>query len=180
MNKFPIEHDLLFFASAKWQETNKALRSFLHNYAQEDRVFFLEPPCFATCSELSEYMQLTDIQPSICSVVPVLPRVSQQRERIAMLQRILDRFLREQRVQDYLTWYTHPFGLSFSGHLEPFVTLYDCLNEARLLSALSDEALQLSAELIECADLVLLKRQGNMLYSDIYPFTSFISRKATK
>jgi UDP-galactopyranose mutase len=82
-------------------------------------------------------------------------------ERVADHTRILlDQLIAEQGIEQHLLWYYTPMALSFSTHLSPIATIYDCMDE---LSAFKDAPVALrqnEAKLFSRADLVFTGGQS--------------------
>ena len=92
---------------------------------------------------------------------------------------LLNNMLLEHRDSDYLLWYYTPMALSFSTHLQPRLTVFDCMDELSAFKGAPQEMKDREAELLRRADLVFTG--GQSLYEaklgrhdDLHVFPSSI------
>jgi len=93
-------------------------------------------------------------------VVPRLPHGTHEREAERMQASLVDELLTAQGISDMIAWYYTPMALGFTDHLEPCVTVYDCMDE---LSAFLDAPKLLrerEEQLLARADLVFTGGQS--------------------
>lgn len=95
---------------------------------------------------------------------------------------IMDRFLKDQHIQDYLCWYYTPMALEYTAHLTPKVTVYDLMDELSAFRFALPQLLELEEELFKKADVVFTG--GHTLYQakkdrhhNIHPFPSSIDKE---
>jgi UDP-galactopyranose mutase len=155
--------------------------------ARERRVFFVEEPIFgATVPKL----EISGRGCGVVVVVPYLPGGLNDDEVAAMEQSLLldDLFL-EYNISDYILWYYTPMALAFTWHLEPLLTVYDCMDELSAFKNAPRNLKRREAELLALADLVFtggysLYEAKCHLHPNIHPFPSSIDpahfRKARK
>lgn len=140
------------------------------------QVLFLEEPRFEerTSPELHSEVQ----QDGVEVLTPLLPRGADPVE----TQRGLLRELFEQReIRRCLTWYYAPMALAFSDHLQPELTVYDCMDELSMFAGAPPELLSFEQELFERADLVFvggrsLHEVKREQHGDTHLFPSSIDR----
>jgi UDP-galactopyranose mutase len=96
-----------------------------------------------------------------------------------ILKLLLNNLLIEQEISDYLLWYYTPMALSFSTHLKPRLTVFDCMDELSLFKGAPQEMKDREAELLRRADIVFTG--GQSLYEakvgrhdDLHVFPSSI------
>jgi len=92
---------------------------------------------------------------------------------------LLNNMLVENRITDYLLWYYTPMALSFSTHLQPRLTVFDCMDELSLFKGAPQDMKDREAELLRRADVVFTG--GQSLYEaklgrhdDLHVFPSSI------
>jgi len=92
---------------------------------------------------------------------------------------LLNNMLLENQIQNYVLWYYTPMALSFSTHLKPRVTVFDCMDELSAFKGAPQEMKDREAELLRRADLVFTG--GQSLYeakvgrhNDLHAFPSSI------
>jgi hypothetical protein len=64
---------------------------------------------------------------NIC--VPQIPEGLSRASQETIQKLLLNNLLVENRISDYLLWYYTPMALSFSTHLQPRLTVFDCMDE---------------------------------------------------
>jgi glycosyltransferase involved in cell wall biosynthesis len=114
-------------------------------------------------------------------LTPVLPNDLREDE-VASLQRdLLDRYIAENAIDSFIAWYYTPMALSFSDHLLPEVTIYDCMDELSAFFAAPQGLIEQEQRLFERADAVFaggasLYRAKKGQHSNVHLFPSSIDR----
>lgn len=114
-------------------------------------------------------------------VVPHLaPGTPEQRAEILQRQ-LLDNLLKGIDLDDCAFWYYTPMALSFSGHLQPALTVYDCMDELAAFKFAPPRLVQLECELFDRADVVFtggrsLYRAKKDRHPNVHAFPSSIDR----
>jgi UDP-galactopyranose mutase len=100
----------------------------------------------------------------------------------ALLQALLARLFAEHRVRDHVLWYYTPMPVSWTRHLRPLATVYDCMDELSAFRGAPPELREREEELFRRADLVFTG--GQSLYEakrgkhpHVYAFPSGIDRE---
>jgi UDP-galactopyranose mutase len=95
---------------------------------------------------------------------------------------MLDCLMLEQNMQRHVSWYYTPMALKFTDHLQPVVTVYDCMDELSAFKGASPLLRIMEQNLFHCADLVFTG--GQSLYEAkrthhprVYAFPSSIDVK---
>jgi UDP-galactopyranose mutase len=114
---------------------------------------------------------------NIC--VPQIPENLSRSSQETIQKLLLNNLLTEQRIADYLLWYYTPMALSFSNHMQPRLTVFDCMDELSAFKNAPQEMKDREAELLQRADLVFTG--GQSLYEaklgrhdDLHVFPSSI------
>ena len=115
-------------------------------------------------------------------LTPMLPKGMGEDEAIHAERRLLDEYLAENSISDFVAWYYTPMALRFSGHLEPLLTVYDCMDELSAFDGAPMELLNEEQKLFARADVVFAG--GESLYSvkrlqhrNVHLFPSSIDRE---
>jgi UDP-galactopyranose mutase len=140
-------------------------------------VFFVEEPVQADCTPHCEIHTCAESRVKI--VVPHIPTGLGTASQETILKLLLNNLLTEHDISDYLLWYYTPMALSFSRHLEPRITVFDCMDELAAFKGAPQEMKDREDELLRCADIVFTG--GQSLYevkvgrcSNLYCFPSSI------
>jgi UDP-galactopyranose mutase len=84
----------------------------------------------------------------------VLPRGLTAAATVQHQRDLLDAFLVEKGITNFLAWYYTPMAREFSRHLQPTLVVYDCMDELSAFAAAPPTMLQNEQELFEAATLV--------------------------
>ena len=149
--------------------------------ASDHRVFYVEEPCF-DARDGSHYHIYKDPSANVYVVIPHLQAGLEPGDIIAGQKAVIDSLLTFQSIGSYITWYYSPMSYSFSHHLDPVYSIYDCMDELSLFLFAPPELKQNESELLKAADLVFtgghsLYQAKRQLHKNIYPFPSSIDKK---
>lgn len=172
-----MPEDLVCLSHLRWGFVYQRPQHLLSRFARRQRIFFIEEPI--PTSE-APYLQVT-ICPSsgvhVC--VPRIPEGLSSASQATILKLLLNNLIIEHRITDYLLWYYTPMALSFTAHLQPRLTVFDCMDELSAFKGAPQEMKDREAELLKRADLVLTG--GQSLYEaklgrhrDLHVFPSSI------
>lgn len=172
--------DLVCFSHLRWDFVFQRPQHLLSRFAAQIRVFVIEEPIYDS-PESSGFMHLSSRGNNLTIAVPHLPGGRSAQEIDAMQKVLLDQLMQEQSIQHFAAWYYTPMALSFSNHLKPAVTVYDCMDELSAFAGAPPELLIREKELFSRANLVFTG--GHSLYEAkrdkhpaVYAFPSSIER----
>lgn len=118
--------DLICFSHLRWDFVYQRPQHLLSRFSTCTRVFYIEEPKF---HDGADTFQINEVSKNLFIVVPHLQNgttndaiTSKQKELIKDLFLMME-------IQEYITWYYTPMSLSFSGHLNPKMIVYDCMDE---------------------------------------------------
>jgi UDP-galactopyranose mutase len=150
--------DLLCLTHLRWKFVFQRPQHLMSRFASERRVFFFEEPVFSGAAPRLHVE--TCPQTGVRIVVPHLPEGTSP-ERVADQTRILlDQLIEEQEIEQHLLWYYTPMAVSFSAHLSPIATIYDCMDELSGFKNAPAALKQNEAKLFSRADLVFTGGQS--------------------
>ncbi len=122
------EPDLLCFSHLRWHFVTQRPQHLLTRAARSRRVFFWEEPWW-DADDNGDGTPTLEVMPegeNLLVLRPHLPRAGNADE---MLRELLHNFMAAQHIERFLCWYYTPMMLSFTSHLEPEATIYDCMDE---------------------------------------------------
>lgn len=176
-DSFDNAPDLVCLSHLRWDFVFQRPQHLLTRCARERRVFFIEEPIFAN-DQLAQ-LDLKMTETGVCVVVPRLPKGLSAVEVDGVLRLLVDELFAECKIRDYLLWYYTPMALSFTSHLTPLGTVYDCMDELSAFKNAPAVMREREAELLRRADVVFTG--GQSLYEakrdqhpNIHPFPSSI------
>ncbi|HEY9284104.1 MAG TPA: glycosyltransferase family 1 protein, partial [Pyrinomonadaceae bacterium] len=180
----PLEHassrpDLVCLSHLRWDFVTQRPQHLLSRCAADRRVFFVEEPIF---DDGSARLEIGQRDSGVWVVVPHLPAGLQSGVAVeAMLTGMIDRLFAERGIREHVLWYYTPMALSFTRHLRPLATVYDCMDELSAFKGAPPALRAREAELFRRADLVFTG--GHSLYEvkrdkhpAVYAFPSSIDR----
>ncbi len=150
MKKF---EDLICFSHLRWGFVFQRPQHLMSRFARNHRVFYFEEPVFEAQGPKLRVELCPATQVHVCT--PVLKAGLSRIEVMQQQQVLLDSFFVEKgATANYVSWYYTPMAREFSRHLEPVLTVYDCMDELSAFAGAPIEMVQNEAELFEAADLV--------------------------
>ncbi len=133
--------------------------------ARKQRVFYWEEPVWYDAEETGtsteSFLEISKKTDLLWVVTPHLAHGTDWREG---QRQLLDAFLAQHGLTNYLSWYYTPMAYVFSNHLTPKVLVYDCMDQ---LSHFRDAPTELGSrekELLQAADVVFTG--GHSLFED--------------
>ena len=170
--------DLVCLSHLRWNFVYQRPQHLLSRWAKQQRVFFIEEPILGF--DESERLDISK-QDGVWVVVPHLPKGLSESAINSIQQRMIDELFAEAQIHNYLLWYYTPMAMAFTRHLEPLVTIYDCMDELSLFARSPRSLKDYEAELFKRADLVFTG--GQSLYEvkrnqhpNVYAFPSSIDK----
>jgi UDP-galactopyranose mutase len=167
--------DLVCFSHLRWNFVYQRPQHLLSRCARERRVFYVEEP---EACETPAHTEMEKDPSGVIVIKPFVPSGLSEEETNAAMQKLVDQLFAEE-IDDYILWYYTPMALNFSRHLQPALTVYDCMDELSLFKGAPAQLKELEQELISRADLIFTggpslyegKRQG---HDNVYLFPSSI------
>jgi UDP-galactopyranose mutase len=151
----------------------------LNRFAVNNRVFVIEEPVFDTSGP--EYYEINKVEENKDLWVVNLhcSRGISDDHTNHTLKGLLDSLLYANDITKYITWYYTPMALAYSDHLEPIVTIYDCMDELSAFKFAPQSLKSWEQKLLSQADVVFtggysLYNEKKHLHHNIYPFPSSI------
>lgn len=169
--------DLVCFSHLRWDFVYQRPQHLLGRCAKTRRTFFFEEPIFEPGSSWR-----LDVRQRECGVwvaVPHLPHGMSEESIIAVQQSFVEQLLAEYGIKTPIFWYYTPMALSFTDHLKPLVTIYDCMDELSAFKGAPSALRDYEDLLFTRADVVFTG--GQSLYEfkqhqhpNIHPFPSSV------
>lgn len=117
--------DLLCFSHLRWNFVYQRPQHLMSRFAKHARVFFFEEAVFDAPSQYNEIFD--DPETRICVVTPHITHDAENRTEA--LRHLLQIFMASMNIKEHIAWYYTPLSLEFSDHLNPRLTVYDCMDE---------------------------------------------------
>lgn len=171
--------DLVCFSHLRWDFVYQRPQHLLSRFGKHTRTFFIEEPVF---TEGEETLNAKLSAEGVHVITPQLHPGLSEEEINTRLQYLLNAYFTEQEIEDYVLWYYTPMALAFSGHLQPRLVVYDCMDELSAFKFAPPALKQREKELLQKADVVftggvsLYEHKKNQ-HHNIHPFPSSIDKE---
>jgi glycosyltransferase involved in cell wall biosynthesis len=173
------EFDLVCFSHLRWDFVYQRPQHLLSRFGKHTRTFFIEEPVFTEGEETFNARRSSE---GVHVITPQLHPGLNEEEINSRLQQLLNAYFTEHEIENYVLWYYTPMALGFSEHLQPQLTVYDCMDELSAFKFAPPALKQREKELLQKADVVftggvsLFEHKKNQ-HHNIYPFPSSIDKE---
>jgi UDP-galactopyranose mutase len=148
---------LVCFSHLRWDFVYQRPQHLLSRFAHDTSVYFIEEPIF---DEGNPRYVGTQKAPNLHVLVPHLPMGLSPDEIELMLRNLLNGFMATRSARDTAFWYYTPMALSFSSHINPAITIFDCMDELSAFKFAPARLKQLEQSLLSRADIVFTGGQS--------------------
>jgi UDP-galactopyranose mutase len=179
-----MKNDLICFSHLRWHFVYQRPQHLMSRAARKGRIFYFEEPVFTSEPdqlriEVDPVNHVTVVTPELKSGEaedPVQDKTFEMR-----IKSLLGQLISRYSIVDFVVWYYAPMALSFSGHLEPRVIVYDCMDELSAFKFAPPELVEFERKLMTRADVVFtgghrLYQAKKAFHQNIYPFPSAIDK----
>lgn len=172
--------DIICFSHLRWNFVYQRPQHLLSRVSKKQRVFFIEEPIFN--NQLDYYHVKKDSTHNVWVVVPHLTNSNSKKEIVKKQKKLLNDLIYKKNITRYTLWYYSPMALTFSKHLSPELTIYDCMDELSSFKFSPPELKNYENKLLEKADIVFTGGQSlfeakKYKHHRIFPFPSSIDKK---
>jgi UDP-galactopyranose mutase len=142
------DYDLVCFSHLRWDFVYQRPQHLLSRFAKDRRVFFIEEPLF------HDNESTLQISPREDGLFVVVPHLRHGADVDSVMRGLLDNFLSENQIDNFVSWYYTPMMTAWSDHLEPRAVVFDVMDELSAFKNAPAELLQREKQLFGMADLV--------------------------
>lgn len=146
-----IPSTLVCFSHLRWDFVYQRPQHLLSRFAQDTEVYYMEEPVFG--AERPHYV-ITEKADHLHVIVPHLPDGYTTEMAEAIQRELLNDFMTGRNILDSVFWYYTPMALAFSGHLNPAITIFDCMDELSAFRFAPPRLKQMEQNLLSRADVV--------------------------
>lgn len=168
------------FCHLRWNFVYQRPQHLLSRYQTRSDVYLWEEPQFEQRD--APALQTTIATGGVHVLTPLLPHGLSHNEIVEAQRALLNEYIADRQLNDFVAWYYTPMALRFSDHLLPAVTVYDCMDELSAFQGAPPELIELEQRLFERADVVFAG--GASLYAskrnqhgNVHLFASSIDRE---
>jgi UDP-galactopyranose mutase len=145
---------LLCLSHLRWDFVFQRPQHLLSQAATHYRVVFFEEPITRPQPGAAPSLDLRRSAEGVLVATPVLPPGLDAAATDRAQREVLDALLAELDAPVEVTWFYTPMALAFAGHLQPAVTVYDCMDELSAFRGASPRLALLERQLLKRADLM--------------------------
>lgn len=142
--------DLICFSHLRWDFVYQRPQHLLSRASKHWNVWYVEEPQWGETLRL----EIRPIDDQIQVVVPHLPHGIDAQTALRLQRQLINQFMDRQQVTDFIAWYYTPMALPFTNHLQPRLTVYDCMDELSAFSGASPALLEQEETLMGRAHLI--------------------------
>lgn len=170
---------LLCFCHLRWNFVYQRPQHLLTRFNKHLPVHLWEEPVFE--NEVAPELISTVGKGDVRVLTPRLPHGLSAEQVINVQRDLLDRYLAEQGIDDFIAWYYTAMALRFSDHLAPDVVVYDCMDELSAFQGAPPELIEQEQRLFQRADVVFaggasLYASKKSQHANVHLFPSSIDR----
>ncbi len=149
--------DLFCFSHLRWNFVTQRPQHLLRQAVRHARVFYWEEPIHFEGAiaegkiEGGAYLATVEDVSGVWILTPHLPTGS---DWVEGQEKLLDEFLKQEVITNYVSWYYTPMAYVFSKHLLPEVLVYDCMDQLSNFKDAPKELVAREQELLKRADVV--------------------------
>ena len=143
--------DLICFSHLRWNFVYQRPQHLLSRATKSYRVWFIEEPIYDNGEPRLIQTQQAN---RLTVLVPHLPHGTHPAQACQLQRELLDTFMDGQHINNFVAWYYTPMALLFSSHLEPKLTVYDCMDELSAFLGAPPQLLAQEKELMQRARVV--------------------------
>lgn len=152
------ECDLVCLSHLRWDFVYQRPQHLLSRFAREMRVFFFEEPVFI---DGETHLKTEARADNLFVLAPQISHADRDTKNIADIQRrMLDDLLEARSISQFALWFYTPMAFAFAWHLEPLVTIFDCMDELSAFKFAPPELLENERRLMKKADLIFTGGQS--------------------
>lgn len=152
MKKVSRLNYILCFSSHSWDFEFKRAQHLLLRFAEHASIYYFEDPVFDAVAEPS--LSFATRSETLWKVVPHLNSGLSALQIQLSLEGLLDKFLKNARMENWIFWYYDCTAISFTRKYNPRITVYDCIEAGVPVLEFAEELSMMDKELQERSDLV--------------------------
>jgi len=142
--------DLVSFSHLRWNFVYQRPQHLLSRASKQWNVWYIEEPK----PDETLWLEIQSVDDRIQVIIPHLPPTTDDQTALRLHRQLIDQFFARQQLTDFIAWYYTPMALPFTDHLQPRLTVYDCMDELSAFAGASPFMLEQEEQLLVHADLV--------------------------
>jgi glycosyltransferase involved in cell wall biosynthesis len=171
--------DIICFSHLRWNFVYQRPQHLLSRFAKNRRVFFIEEPMW---DNGRQGFEKKEVEPNVTVITPYFSSSQNKEELLLLNKSIINDIIEENQLREWILWYYNPSAISYTNHIKPLLTIYDCMDELSSFKNPSPSLKENEGLLIKKADLMFmggysLYNAKRHLHQRSFPFPSSIDRE---
>jgi UDP-galactopyranose mutase len=172
--------DFIVLSHLRWDFVFQRPQHLMTRCAERNRVFFWEEPIFDATG--TAYVDVLPKSKQLLVATPHLPSGLNNNQVWKVQESLLNQFVEQELIRDYVLWYYTPMARHFSRNLQAKAVVYDCMDELSGFRGAPPGLRSAEAELFNHADLVFtggksLYESKKLQHHSVHCFPSSIDRE---
>lgn len=172
--------NVICFSHLRWDFVFQRPQHLLTRWAKDVNVYYFEEPILGDYDTIS--LKETKDENNVIILTPYLKDGMSESEVNRYVEILLVKFLKTNKITDYLSWYYTPMAIKFTRTLKPTMIVYDCMDELSGFKGAHPELTKNESILMKRADIVFtgghhLYEHKKQFHENIYPFPSSIDQE---
>lgn len=170
--------NLIIFSHLRWNFVYQRPQHLMTRLARQYRIFFIEEPVF---HDGEGFLETQEVAPNVRVLRPHTPISAGgfHDDQLPELEPLLQTFIQEANLKDYVIWLYTPMALPLARGLEPCAIIYDCMDELSAFKNAPRQLLQRESALLKVANIVFtggpsLYRAKRERHPEVYCFPSSV------
>ena len=171
--------DIVCFSHLHWNFVYQRPQHLLSRFAKTNRVFYFEEPHYHT-GPGGDRLEISGDDVTV--IKPFLKKRRRAFDYLSVQKKLLDGFIQEHGIENFVLWYYTPMALPVTEHLNPSVIVYDCMDELSAFKFAPPALKAMEKSLLEKADIVFtgghsLYQAKKRFHANIHAMPSSIDKK---
>lgn len=167
--------NLLCFSHLRWDFLLQRPQQLLLRFAENTNIYYVENPVFDAKGE--PYLSFGTRSETLWKIVPHLRSGLTSSQITKCMVQLMDGFLENANLEDWMFWYYTSSALSFTKKYKPGLTIYDCMDEVSMFRSCPEDMSILEMKLVEKADLIFTQGytitvSKKVFHPHVHPFPS--------
>src|SRR6478735_8520887 len=155
-----MNFDIICFSHLRWNFVYQRPQHLLSRFAKNRRVFFIEEPMW---DNGREGFEKKEVEPNVTVITPHFSSLQNKEELLLLNKQLINDIIEENQFREWILWYYNPSAISYTNHIKPILTVYDCMDELSSFKNPSPSLKENEGLLIKKADLMFMG--GYSLYN---------------
>ncbi|RDC55838.1 glycosyltransferase family 1 protein [Pedobacter chinensis] len=174
-----LPKNLLCFSHLRWDFVFQRPQHLMSRFARDLNVYIMEEPIFV--AKTTAHLAIDKRDEQLTILTPHLSAgMDPDQEKITM-KKLLNEFMEETDLVDWIFWYYTPMALQFSDHYSAALTVFDCMDELSAFDFAPKELVLMEKTLLKTADVVFtgghsLHEVKKEQHNNIHVFPSSIDK----